>query len=62
MYDSHFQSAIAREYHIAQADVEKDMIKFFDQYKIRRNKTEEGLDPRYIDWINTVREKYNGDS
>ena len=62
MYDSYFESAIAKQYHIAQDDVEKDMIKFLDQYLVRRNKTMDGLDPRYIEWINTVREKYNGNA
>ena len=62
MYDSYFESAIAKQYHIAQDDVEKDMIKFLDQYLVRRNKTMDGLDPRYIEWINTVREKYNGNT
>ena len=40
-----------------QIDVHKDMIKFLDQYLIRRNKQVlyEKLDPRYRHWINSVR-------
>ena len=38
--------------------VEKDMIQFFDQYKLRRNKTNEGLDVRYIEWMDNTRNKY----
>ena len=40
-----------------QIDVHKDMIKFLDQYLIRRNKQSlyEKLDPRYRHWINSVR-------
>tara|TARA_R100001015_G_C4527721_1_gene94980 strand:- start:310 stop:726 length:417 start_codon:yes stop_codon:yes gene_type:complete len=40
-----------------QITVHRDMIKFLDQYLIRRNKQAlyEKLDPRYRHWIETVR-------
>jgi len=36
-------------------DIEKDMIKFYDEFKKRRNKTEEYLDARFLKWIADVR-------
>jgi len=35
--------------------IEKDMITFYDEFKKRRNKTEEYLDPRFLKWIADVR-------
>ena len=38
--------------------VEKDMIQFFNQYKLRRNKTNEGLEDRNIELMDNTRNKY----
>ena len=38
--------------------IHMDMVKFFDQYKIRRNKTNEGLDERYVNWLEETRQRY----
>ena len=36
----------------------QDMIKFLDQYLIRRGKTLKGLDPRYIEWVEQTRNRW----
>lgn len=35
--------------------IETDMITFYDEFRKRRNKTEEYLDPRFLKWIADVR-------
>jgi|TARA_Y100000361_G_scaffold44180_1_gene38193 organic radical activating enzyme len=50
MYESDW-----RKMHHEQDIIINDMLKFFDDFKRRRNKTEEGLDPRYLEWINGLR-------
>jgi len=38
-----------------QLSIEKDMITFYDEFRKRRNKTEEHLDPRFLKWIASLR-------
>ena len=44
-----------RKMHTQKFVIESDHVKFFDQYAKRRNKTNEGLDPRYLEWVDYLR-------
>jgi organic radical activating enzyme len=54
---SYFRTAVFTDQYNSEKQVLTDMIKFYDQYNIRRNKDILTLDVRYVSWVESVRER-----
>ena len=54
----YFKSATFYDVSCVTEHVLVDLVSFYDKFNLRRKKDISVLDPRFIEWVETLREKY----
>lgn len=56
----YLRDSVFSDHQYSEQQVLVDMVKFYDQYNVRRKKDISVLDPRYVAWVESVRKSQNG--